>query len=597
MGPIFQRTVADGRVAAAELREALARQRVAGGFSQQPLVADGVLSRSDFFALLAEHWGLPTRDLVRHPPDPSVLADVDLELVAEQGWMPCELDGDGRVVVATSVRPAEDLVAAVEDHFLGRQVRFVACTERDLDEAVLAALPRWGWSDPPDAGEPPVVVRPCHWLAAAAAAAVLLLLAVLLPIEVFAVQVLLESAFFIVIAGMQLTRSLVELIGADEIADPARVDASVPDEELPVYTVLVRVPPGPGAVGAGLSLLRGLDYPSARLDAILLVAEDDERALAEVRGASPPEWVRVARLPVEEHARPVRACDDGLVLARGPYVVAYEAGDRPDADQLRRAAAAFEVDLRRRMEASTDRVPPPLLGLRVAHRSDARSGAPFARLSAVDDALHIDRAIGDRPGGALVGDHTSTHFNLRLLRRHGGFARARSGSATTGASGDPRAPRIEALGSSSVPASAPHARQWMTNRSEALALALLRAVAGARQLVAAEPGRRPRVAAIVGGFATPLMFVTYPLVLGGAVALVLRRPAPGSFAESVALLCLVEAVAVLATAVAVAAATLWRTDGALAALGALALPAHWLLHATSGWSAVAAVLWRRRGAT
>lgn len=594
MGPIFRRTVADGDVTAAELRDALERQRVAAGFSQQPLVAAGVLSRPDFFALLAEHWGLPPRDLVRDPPDPSVLADVDLELVAEQGWMPCEIDPDGRVVVATSVRPAEDLVAAVEDHFLGRQVCFVACTERDLDEAVLAALPRWGWSEPADDGEPPVVVRPAHWLAAVAAAAVLLLLAVLLPIEALAVQVLVESALFIVIAGLQLTRSLVELIGAGDDAGPAGDEASVPDEELPVYTVLVRVPPGPGAVGRGLALLRGLDYPSARLDAILLVAEDDERSLAEVRGAAPPEWVRVARLPVEEHARPVRACDDGLVLARGRYVVAYEAGDRPDADQLRHAAAAFDVDLRRRMEASADRVPSPLLGLRVARRSDARSGAPFARLSAVDDALHIDRSIGDRPGGAMVSDHTSTHFNVRLLRRHGGFDRARSQRSTPGGSGDPRAPRIEPLGSSSVPAAAPHARQWMTNRSEALALALLRASSAARELAGAEPGRRPRVAAVVGGFATPLMFVTYPLVLGGAVALALRRPAPGSFAESVALLCLVEAVAVVSAAVAVAAAILWRTEGPRAALGALALPAHWLLHATSAWSAVAAVVSRRR---
>lgn len=148
MGPVFRRVVADGHLGAARLHEALERQRVAGGFSEQELVATGVLSRTTFFALLAEHWNLPTRDLGQEPPDPSVLADVDLELVAERGWMPCEIDDDGELVVATSVRPGEDVIDSVEDHFLGRRVRFVACTERDLDQAVLAALSRRGWHGP-----------------------------------------------------------------------------------------------------------------------------------------------------------------------------------------------------------------------------------------------------------------------------------------------------------------------------------------------------------------------------------------------------------------------------------------------------------------
>lgn len=593
MGPIFRRVIADGHLTAAQLHDALERQRVAGGFSQQEVVATGMLTRTTFFALLAEHWGLPPRDLVRVPPDPSVLADIDLEVVAEQGWMPCEIDTDGQLVVATSVRPGEDLAASVEDHFLGRRVRFVACTERDLDDAVLAALPRQGGGAPGYGEVPPVVVRPAHWAAAVAASAVLLVISMLLPVDGLAVVVLVESGLFVVIAGLQLTRSLFELMGEDDPSDGKHDQPPARDEELPVYTVLVRVTPGPRAVSNALELLRGLDYPHPLLDGLLLIAADDARSDEDVRRASPPEWVRVARLPVADHARPVRACDAALVLARGRYVVAYEAGDRPDRDQLRRAAAAFAADLRRRMTATEQGVPSPLLGLRVARRSDPRGAAPFERLSAVDDALHIDRAIGDRPGGARTTDHTSTHFDIRLLRRHGGFALACSEHLGLDTGRDPRAPRIGALASTSVPTAAPHARQWLSNRSEALALALLRAGAGARALVRAAPGRRPRPLAVAGAFATPLMFVTYPLVVGGAILLVLRDPAPRSFAESVALLCLVGAVVVLATAVAVAAAILWRTHGPRAALGALALPAHWLLHATSAWSAVAAVLSRR----
>jgi cellulose synthase/poly-beta-1,6-N-acetylglucosamine synthase-like glycosyltransferase/putative flippase GtrA len=113
------------------------------------------------------------------------------------------------------------------------------------------------------------------------------------------------------------------------------------DEDLPVYTLLLPVYHESAVVSQLMSGIARLNYPHDRLDVKLLLEEDDFETREAVRDIDLP-WVEVLVVPdVGPKGKP-RACNFGLARARGDFLVIYDAEDRPEPDQLRKAVAAFE---------------------------------------------------------------------------------------------------------------------------------------------------------------------------------------------------------------------------------------------------------------
>ena len=117
---------------------------------------------------------------------------------------------------------------------------------------------------------------------------------------------------------------------------------TLPDEELPVYTVLVpfagvgqRSGTGPGAdrIADLIAELSALDYPVDRLQVLLLAADGGEDAMVAV-----PAHFEVVAVGSPSRAD---ACAVGLARTRGELCVVYEPGQRPDRGQLRAAAGSF----------------------------------------------------------------------------------------------------------------------------------------------------------------------------------------------------------------------------------------------------------------
>jgi glycosyltransferase XagB len=117
---------------------------------------------------------------------------------------------------------------------------------------------------------------------------------------------------------------------------------TLPDEELPVYTVLVPLAGTSQPAGTQRSAdpvadlvadMSALDYPAGRLQVLLLAADGAEYATA----ALP------AHFEIVDVGSPSRAeaCAVGLARARGELCVVYEPGQRPDRGQLRAAATSF----------------------------------------------------------------------------------------------------------------------------------------------------------------------------------------------------------------------------------------------------------------
>jgi cellulose synthase/poly-beta-1,6-N-acetylglucosamine synthase-like glycosyltransferase len=112
-------------------------------------------------------------------------------------------------------------------------------------------------------------------------------------------------------------------------------------DSLPAYTVLVPAYREPEVINQLLNYIDGFDYPPDKLDVKLLLEADDELTLDAVRRATTGPHVEVVLVPAADPRTKPKACNYGLQIARGEYVTIYDAEDRPEPLQLRRAVAAF----------------------------------------------------------------------------------------------------------------------------------------------------------------------------------------------------------------------------------------------------------------
>lgn len=117
---------------------------------------------------------------------------------------------------------------------------------------------------------------------------------------------------------------------------------TVPDAELPVYTVLVPAYREPEVIGKVVASLMSLEYPPAKLDIRLLLEADDTQTIDAARSAlAPDDPITVVLVPPGEPRTKPKACNYGLQGARGELVTIFDAEDRPEPLQLRRAVVAL----------------------------------------------------------------------------------------------------------------------------------------------------------------------------------------------------------------------------------------------------------------
>ncbi|RLP07055.1 glycosyltransferase [Propionibacterium australiense] len=115
---------------------------------------------------------------------------------------------------------------------------------------------------------------------------------------------------------------------------------SVPDEQLPTYTVLVPVFHEP-LLGELVDRLEQLDYPRRLLDIRLLLEADDEETAAAAGAIAPRGHVRVVTVPSRDPRTKPKACNYGFLTAESQMCTIYDAEDDPDPLQLRRAVVAM----------------------------------------------------------------------------------------------------------------------------------------------------------------------------------------------------------------------------------------------------------------
>jgi cellulose synthase/poly-beta-1,6-N-acetylglucosamine synthase-like glycosyltransferase len=116
---------------------------------------------------------------------------------------------------------------------------------------------------------------------------------------------------------------------------------SVPDSELPFYTILLPAYNEASVINKLVENLAQMDYPADRLEVLLLVEEDDEETFGALRASDPPSQFKLVLIPPAEPRTKPKALNFGLTLARGEIVAVYDVEDKPDILQLRRAAVTL----------------------------------------------------------------------------------------------------------------------------------------------------------------------------------------------------------------------------------------------------------------
>ena len=232
-------------------------------------------------------------------------------------------------------------------------------------------------------------------------AALLLAFTLLVPRAVVIVELALVTLIY-VLAGAQKVTSLIR--GMQVVSVPVTADLLDP---LPFYSVLVPLHHEQAILPVLVKRLSALDYPVDRLEILLLVEEDDRDTRWALGTIDLPDQFHIVVVPLGKPTTKPRALNVGLAHALGDYCVVYDAEDRPEPDQLKKAVARF-AQSDSRLACLQAR-----LGIYNADQSW------LTRLFSLDYLLWFQALL---PGLDLVPlGGTSNHFRTRALRQLGGW--------------------------------------------------------------------------------------------------------------------------------------------------------------------------------
>jgi len=161
------------------------------------------------------------------------------------------------------------------------------------------------------------------------------------PIGFLTALVALTNAFYFVISCYKfyiINRALQR--GPDTEVNEEEL-AALEDRDLPVYTILVPLYREAAVLHQLVDAIDRLDYPKAKLDVKLLLEDDDVETIQAARTRRLPAHFQLVLVPAGEPRGKPRACNFGLLRARGVFTVIFDAEDVPDPLQLKKVIVTF----------------------------------------------------------------------------------------------------------------------------------------------------------------------------------------------------------------------------------------------------------------
>ncbi len=405
-----------GLVTPAELQHAMLEYSRTGDPLGDILVSHGSLSEDVLVAALSEMHQLQRVGLVDFEPDYDVARRLPERTARTLQALPVA-EHEGEVLVAVA-RPLAPEAARAVDEALGQPWRQLLANRTDLDQLV-QRIHSHHYADvatgllrrtSPDLSAH-VVVTPAQKAVLLAVVAAGVVCAALWPTGTATAVVGVGSLVYLLVSVYRVRLTLRSLGGRLETDVTDEEVAALDERHLPVYTILVPLYHEADVVPRLLRDLDALDYPRTRLDIKLLCEADDLETIDRVRALSLPPHVHLVVVPDGQPKTKPKACNYGLQLATGTYCVIYDAEDRPDPDQLKKALVAFD--------RATDDVVCIQSKLNYYNQDQNLLTSWFANEYSMQFELVLP-AMG-ASGSPIPLGGSSNHFKTHVLRELGGW--------------------------------------------------------------------------------------------------------------------------------------------------------------------------------
>ncbi len=340
--------IAAGAITPELLQEALEIQQRSGARLGEILLARGYVTRRQLYRALSQVWGIPYIELDKTTPDPQLAQQFDPEIIAKFRFFPLHQTEEA-VTVAVAEPPGPEIEAQIRAVLGDKPIHFLATTQWDIERALLTFFrghlldkATFGlFQRAPQESAYTTLTRNQYLVFVG----ILLILVSCLFFQTKLALILLNLIVNVSFLVGILFKFVVSLAGAKiETKEPVtrqEVEA-LRDEELPRYTILVPVYQEANIIAKLLDNLLSLDYPPEKLEILLLMEENDEETIAAAKAARPPNLITFVIIPDAQPKTKPKACNVGLFLASGDYLVIYDAEDRPEPDQLKKAVVAFK---------------------------------------------------------------------------------------------------------------------------------------------------------------------------------------------------------------------------------------------------------------
>ncbi|MBG0785158.1 MAG: glycosyltransferase [Anaerolineaceae bacterium] len=313
----------------------------------QALIHRGYITENQLYTFLSKQTGIPLFDLSRVTLSKQVAETFTPDEEWEWGVLP--LSKDDKTLVLGVIDPVNQDSLTLARQKTHLEIKPVLITERDFESAleelfkdqytaqsVSALLSR----SPENSAAQVLTKTQKIWM--------VIFLVVLLGLAIWNLDnflIGLNAVFTIIYISMVVYKFFLisSAIGSDlEVPISDEELEALRDDELPTYTILIPVYKEAAVLPSLLKAVEELDYPKIKLDVKVLLEQDDSETIAAFHNSNPPEYIQGLIVPTSLPKTKPKACNYGLIHAKGELLVIFDAEDQPDRDQLKKIVVAFK---------------------------------------------------------------------------------------------------------------------------------------------------------------------------------------------------------------------------------------------------------------
>jgi cellulose synthase/poly-beta-1,6-N-acetylglucosamine synthase-like glycosyltransferase len=337
-----------GLVTSEQLQRAMLEYSRTGDPLGDILVSHESISEDVLVAALSEMHQMQRVGLADFEPDYDISRRLPEPLARRLQAIPVAESDDTLLIAVARPLSADD--ATDVEEAVGQPIRQLLANRADLDQLIQRVhssfyadvSTQYLMENYPEQSAH-VVFSPVQKAVFIMAAVIIVICAVIWPVGTAIGLVGVASAVYFVVSVYKFRLTL-RALGTHLETDVTDEEIAALDERhLPIYTILVPLYKEAGIVPRLVRDINALDYPRTRLDVKLLCEEDDLETIDKIRELALPPHFHLVVVPDSQPKTKPKACNYGLQLSTGAFCVIFDAEDRPDPDQLKKALIAFDA--------------------------------------------------------------------------------------------------------------------------------------------------------------------------------------------------------------------------------------------------------------